>query len=205
MFLCQQRKLFPKSYLLNKFIRLENEKWKMKNVCAKIQLFHFYVSLIYSWKRMLRRNERTTSNTFKAPPPATNAISFATFEILAMSYANAINRIIPEYAYRNLFNILLLLDWALHSLLPNNIVLAPLFLPVHCRRTKDEKKNLHVIRRTQYYITHNLSKWSFIDTSVLEDHLSFPVQLFSSALVAFFLSFFRFFSSLRLDKICAAL
>lgn len=38
--------------------------------------------------------------------------------------------------------------------------------------------NLHVIRKTQYYITHDLTKWSFIDTSVLEDHLSFPCSAF---------------------------
>lgn len=54
---------------------------------------------------------------------------------------------------------------------------------IWCGRTN---KNLHVIRRTQYYITHNLTKWSFIDTSVLEDHLSFPCSAF--LLVVFFAS-----------------
>lgn len=58
-------------------------------------------------------------------------------------------------------------------------------------QTTKEIKIFSSLGRTQHYITHNLTKWSFIDTSVLEDHLSF-FSLFSYFLVSwshFFASF----------------
>lgn len=162
MFLCQQRKLFPKkSCSSNKFMCSSSAR-----VCSSVQLFfrHVVSHLIFIVDSVYCVSG--TSNTSKFLP----ATHFEwTAELWGRKQSNKQN-----YAWICLWEFIQHFTSASLSILRHysrTMALASRPLCAEDGRgwswpeAKNEK-NLHIIRRTQYYITHNLAKWSFIDTSV---------------------------------------